>query len=304
MTAASGRPRRPPMLGVTGGKGGTGKTTVAVNLAVYFAKKGLRVLLLDCDVDAPNAHLLLGCNLSGEREVRTFLPDVDEDSCLRCGRCAEVCRENALIQVGDKPPILFPDLCNGCEACRIVCPNEAIKSGWKVVGWTYHTASNGVDLITGALKPGEAESSVVVRDVRKRGEEAMAERHYDLVIVDTAPGAHCDVVRALFGADYAVAVTEPTPFGAHDLRLILDLAGKMGIRVGVALNRADITEERDVIREACKEHGAELLAEIPLDNALLECYARGEPAVLRSPSSPGVKALMGLAEAVLGVLGL
>ena len=293
-----------PIVGITGGKGGTGKTTVAVNLSVALAEHGLRILLLDCDVDAPDAHQLLGVKLAEEREVHSFLPEIEQSTCIHCGKCAKACRAHALIQVGEKTPILFPDLCSGCEACRLVCPTGAVKESYKVMGWTYRAKRGGIGLVSGRLKLGEAESAVVVQAVRERAEKLLSEGTYDIALVDTAPGAHCDVLRALYGARYALAVTEPTPFGAHDLELILRLLDTMRIPAGVVLNRSNITERRELITGVCEKHGVRLVAEIPLDRAMLDCYIRGEPVVLCSPEAPGARALRGLAERVLEVLGL
>jgi len=298
------RKEKTRLVGVTGGKGGTGKTTIAVNLAVQLAQMGFKVLLIDCDVDAPNTHILMNCKLHTEEEVKIFLPKVDENLCVHCGECVKACRAHALMQVEDKPPILFPDLCNGCEACRIACPQKAILEDWKIVGWTYKAEAYNVDLIVGKLKLGEAESSVVVRGVRKRAQKLIEKENYDIAIIDTAPGAHCDVMRALYGVDYALAVTEPTLFGEYDLNLILKLTKEMGLNVSVVLNRANMTKEKKIIYDVCENHGVKIVSEIPLDETLLKCYVSGVPVVIQNPDSRVARIFKSLADFVIEVAGI
>ena len=61
-------------LGVYSGKGGVGKTTVAVNLAVSLAKQGHAVGLLDADIDCPNAARAIGVTEPPEMEDNQFIP--------------------------------------------------------------------------------------------------------------------------------------------------------------------------------------------------------------------------------------
>jgi len=212
-----------PTICVTGGKGGTGKSTIAVNLAIFFTLLGKKVLLADCDVDAPNIAILLNVNLGSREEVHQFVPQFNLDKCIKCGRCAEVCRSHAILHVKNSFPIFFKSLCTGCEACKLVCKSQAIEEGYKVIGWTSTGSAYNIDIVSGELKLKEAESAAVVIAVKERIQKMLNTNKYDLVIIDTAPGAHCDVARSMIGSDIALAVTEPTPFGAHDLDLILSL---------------------------------------------------------------------------------
>lgn len=55
------RHQRTEVIGIASGKGGAGKTTVAVNLALALQESGARVMLFDADLGLANAPILLGC---------------------------------------------------------------------------------------------------------------------------------------------------------------------------------------------------------------------------------------------------
>ena len=287
-----------PIIAITGGKGGTGKTVVAINLATQLANMGKRVLIIDCDVDSPNVAILMGAELRDKQTVKRFLPEFILENCTFCGKCAEYCRAHAILQVGDKPPLLFPEICTGCEVCQLVCPSDAIRDNEKVVGYTYEGQNNGVDIVSGELKLREPESAVAVVAARERAFKKITEngKDYDIVVVDTAPGAHCDVIRALLGADLVLAVTEPTPFGAHDLDLIIELTKNiMKLDSKVVLNRSDIADSK-IIDLMCEKKSVEMLARIPYDDELIKSYVKGIPIVNYNPESASGKILIQLAE--------
>lgn len=289
-----------PMIGVTGGKGGVGKTTVAVNLAEALAHKGYRVALADADVDAPNVAILLGLSLKNSIDVTITQPRVNE-RCSGCGECVRACRFNALFQSIAERPILLGE-CNGCEACIQVCPEGAIERETKVVGRTYRTEGQHVVLFTGELLPGEAESSVVVKALKEKLFQKSRDAH--LIIVDTSPGTHCNVINALKGADRAYAVTEPTPLGAHDLALILDLLNLLEFNGSVVLNLSDLPGVREEIVRIAREHGTEVSAEIPVDEAVARSNAEGIPVVRKNPGAVSSRRIIQMAEAIeRGLLG-
>ena len=256
------------IIGVTGGKGGTGKTVLAVNLAVALAKEGKDVAYLDCDADCPSAHIIAGVELKDKTEVRSFLPRFIEDKCRRCGKCVEACEFNALYQLKGRVPTLVESLCSGCGACMVACPVGAIEESDKVIGWTYAAERHGVKFFSGELKPSEPLTEKIVDAVKQRG---LAEKH-DIVIVDTAAGAHCQVVCALEGCDKAIAVTEPTLFGEHDLKVISEVLEKLKIPYQVVLNRSTISDRK--IKSSL---------EIPYDRNMVECYVEGVPIIKRYP---------------------
>ncbi len=285
-----------PILSVTGGKGGTGKSTVAVNLAVELSKRGFRVLLADVDVDGPSCAILLGTKLDCGEEVRQFVPEVDPDKCNGCRKCVEACPEHALVGLEGQTPKLFEELCSGCRACMVVCPQGAISEGSKLLGKLYFQWVKGIRLITGELKPAEVRSAYVARATVLKAMDELKTGNYDLAIFDTAPGVHCAVAQPLWFSDSALVVTEPTPLGVHDLAFILDLAQELNLPAMVVLNKADIRGGlRDQVRSAVSKRGVQLVAEIPLDERLWEAYVKGEPVVERHPSAPSSQAFQQLA---------
>ncbi len=275
-------------IAVTGGKGGTGKSTIATALAAELSTRG-KVLLFDADVDCPNDHLILGASRKKEKNVRQTIPKWDTSKCTKCGRCSEVCRMNAIVQIKGKYPMLVPDQCSGCGACMIACPTNAIGKTSKEIGTVYTGSVNGIDMVTGELKPGQPISEFVVGAARKV--VADKEKDYDFIITDTAAGTHCDVMSAVLGKELAIAVTEPTPLGAHDLDLILTLLEVLKVPCKIVINRSDIGDA-GLIEEVAGKHGTEIIARIPYSTSVIESYSRGE-----AVKSPHIKKL---AEAVFG----
>ena len=290
-----------PVLGITGGKGGVGKTTVAVNLSCALADKGLRVALIDADVDAPNAAILLSLALENPEGVYMTMPLVNADRCNFCGDCVRVCRLNGLFLPRGKPPLLLGE-CNGCEACILACPSDAISKGRKQVGITYKSRLGNLNLYTGVLMPGLEESALVVNAVKDR---AFAEaKHFDIILVDTSPGAHCNVINALQGVNTAMAVTEPTPLGAHDLDLILALLDLFSLGGSVILNRADLPGNKKKIQEIARDHKRTAVQEIYMDELLVKSYATGVPVVREHPGAPSSRVFMLMAKKIATAYGL
>ena len=252
------------ILAVASGKGGTGKTSVAVNLARVLDAP---VQLVDCDVEEPNMHLFLGGAPAGEEEIAITVPEFDGQKCDACDKCVEFCQFNALASVG-KAPLLFPELCHGCGGCSLVCPKDAIRDKDFRIGTVATSHAGRITLKSGCLDVGVSRASSLVHALKQRIGDAST------TILDAPPGTACQAVATLRGADFVVLVTEPTPFGLHDLRLAVDTVRELGLPFGVVINRVGTGDER--VHRYCADAGIAILLEIPEDRRIAEAYSRGE----------------------------
>ncbi|HDM43749.1 MAG TPA: 4Fe-4S dicluster domain-containing protein [Candidatus Woesearchaeota archaeon] len=266
----------PKTIAVTGGKGGTGKSTISALLAIGLSKE-YRVLLVDADADCPNLHIILKAKRKLLSEVKQTIPKWDFSKCIKCGKCSQVCKENAIIFVKGKYPIFVKEQCIGCNACRIVCPTKAIGKAEQKIGSIYFSEINSsnlsnLHLISSEMLITYEETGPIVNALKK--EVSKLEDKYDFVIIDTAAGTHCNVISALLGVDFALAVTEPTPLGAHDLSLILSLTKKLNIPAFVLLNKANMAKSKaEEIRSIATQFNTEIVSEIPYDKKIFEAYS-------------------------------
>jgi MinD superfamily P-loop ATPase len=261
-------------IAVASGKGGTGKTTVATSLALFWARTR-SVHFLDCDVEAPNAALLLGPVLDDAEQVTRPVPVVDESACDHCGKCSAFCRFHALAVTGTRV-LVFPEICHGCGGCVAVCPKGAISEMPRSVGELAEGAAGAIRFSQATLNAGETATVQLIRAVRKR--ESAAE----VVIVDSPPGTSCPVVAAVEGADWVVLVTEPTPFGLNDLVLAVEMTRRLGLRIGVVINRHGIGDNR--VDRFCVSAGIPIIGRIADDRRVAEAYSRGESPFTKVPS--------------------
>ena len=252
------------IFSVASGKGGTGKTTVAVNLAKAV---GANLQLLDCDVEEPNAHLFLNPVFSNTETVFTPVPEVDKEKCSHCGKCGEICRYKAIVAVNDIV-LTFPEMCHSCGGCMKVCPENAITEVGRELGVVQKGRSNGIDFIHGRLRVGEAMSPPLIRKVREFAEPDK------LTIIDAPPGTSCPVIASMKDADFVLLVTEPTPFGLHDLELAVGAVKMLDIPCGLVINRSDMGDDR--VRAYAQRENLPVLLEIPFDRGIAEAYSRGE----------------------------
>jgi MinD superfamily P-loop ATPase len=265
------------IITIASGKGGTGKTTVATSLALSLAAES--PLFLDCDVEEPNVALFLKPIIEKRREVGQMIPEVNLDKCTYCGRCAEVCQYHAIAVVGDKV-LVFPELCHGCGSCTLNCPTEAIHEVLNVTG-TIERGSNGsVEFGQGTLNVGEPMAVPIIRQLKQW---VILPDHGDRpVILDASPGTACPVVESMSGADFVLMVTEPTPFGLHDMRMAVQVArDELGLPVGVVVNRDGVGDQG--VDDYCAAEDIPILLRIPLDRRIAEAYSEGTPLIEALP---------------------
>jgi len=261
------------IISVASGKGGTGKTLVAVNLALSLENE-TQVQFLDCDVEEPNAHIFLKPLIEHQEVVCIPVPQVDEQRCTFCGKCAEVCAYNALA-VLKSHVLVFPELCHGCGACSYLCPENAICEVGRGIGVVEGGRSGDIEFVQGRLTVGEAMASPVIRKVKEPINPKKT------VIIDVAPGTSCPVMEAVKGSDFCLLVTEPTPFGLSDLALAVEVMRRLGIPSGVLVNRAGVGDNR--VEEYCLTEGIPVLLQIPLDREIARLYSQGIPLIEGMP---------------------
>lgn len=260
-------------IAVASGKGGTGKTTVATSLALA-APDSQHTLLLDCDVEAPNAHLFVGPTLEREQDVGILIPEVDMDLCTGCGRCAQVCEFHAIAVISGQT-LVFPELCHGCGSCTLVCPEKAISERLDVMGALQGgPAAQGLTFARGLMNVGEPMATPIIRQLKSWSWFA-TKTAWETVIIDAPPGTACPVVESVSGADFALLVTEPTPFGLHDLRLMVEVVRELDIPAGVVINRDGIGD--DGVDRFCAQADLPILLRIPLDREIGAGLAQGRP---------------------------
>jgi len=266
-------------IAVTGGKGGTGKSMVATSLAVEFAKKN-RTVLLDLDVECPNDHLLLSIKKKIYCKIYQPIPKWDFDKCTKCGKCATVCKQNAIVFVKNKFPAFIKDVCIGCKACIVTCPQEAILETKKEIGTIYTGKNYGVDLISGELKLGELASGEVVAEVRKKSENIIKKLKSEIILIDSAAGIGCPVIASLVGTDFIVAVTEPTPSALHDLKRVLYLANHFQIKHGIIINKYDLAENFcGKIEKFAQKNNITIIGKIPYNQDFVKSTIEMKPVV-------------------------
>ncbi len=258
------------IVSVASGKGGTGKTSVAVNMALSVGS----VQLLDCDVEEPNAHLLLHPKLQRTEPVYTFIPRINEDLCDHCGECAKFCQFNALF-TSAKKTLVFPELCHSCGGCAIVCPTKAISWEKHRIGALKLGSVGEMALVYGELEIGKPMAVPVIKAVKNQIGKA------ENVILDSPPGASCPFVETVRGSDFCVLVTEPTPFGLHDLKIAVQVLRDLAVPFGVVVNRAGVGDEK--VYAYCKEERIRVLMEIPYQREIAELYSRGVPFSVEMP---------------------
>ena len=259
-------------IAIASGKGGTGKTTLSIALAQAWDGP---VQLLDCDVEAPNASIFLSLENSSEQAVTVPIPVVDSSRCTGCGKCAAICEFNALAVAGTSV-LVFEELCHSCGGCARICPEGAITEQPRKIGAIRTGKIGTIQLTEGRLDIGRAMAPPLIRAVKKSADLKLP------VLIDCPPGTSCPMITAVKNSDYVILVTEPTPFGLHDLTLAVETIRLLKIPFGVIINRSDSGDDRVV--EYCEKENIHLLLQIPESRKIAEAYSRGETLLSAEPS--------------------
>jgi len=202
------------------------------------------------------------------------IPSVDPERCTLCGDCGRICEYGAIAALKTRV-LVFEELCHGCGGCSRVCASGAISEVPHEVGVVEIGRGDSLAFVQGRLHVGRPMSPPVIRAVKRHI------RSDCVAIIDCPPGTTCPVIAAMKDADYVVLVTEPTPFGLHDLELAVETVREMGLPFGVVINRHDCGDDRVV--EYCRKAGVRVLLEIPDDRRIAEAYSNGRSLVVALP---------------------
>lgn len=263
---------------VISGKGGTGKTSLTASFAYLGGKD---VVVADCDVDAADMHLLLKPDFADEDDFYSGeLAYINQYECIQCGKCAEVCRFDA-IPVIKGHYVVDPLACEGCGYCARVCPTEAITNKDLNVGkWFVSSIKTGSTMVHARLGIGADNSGKLVAKVKSEAKDIADEERVDYIIVDGSPGVGCPVVSSLSGAAFVVLVTEPSVSGLHDLKRVYELVHKFNIKAGCIINKSDINEDMTAqIEDFLKEENIVHIANLPYDETFTKAMTNGQTIV-------------------------
>jgi len=255
-------------VAVASGKGGTGKTTVAVNLAWFLADSGRKVQYIDCDVEEPNGHFFISPHLSQKKPACVMLPAIEQLKCTSCGECSQKCQFNAIVRLPGNT-LIFPELCHGCGLCLLVCPAQAISEDEREIGVVATGMGwGGIEFAHGVLNVGEPMPNPLIRMVKQQG------LRDHIQIIDAPPGTSCPFIETISDADLVILVTEPTPFGLHDLEISVAVAQARGKSVCVVINRENGSFLP--LEAFLEERQLKILARLPEDRKVAEVYSDGE----------------------------
>lgn len=269
---------------VLSGKGGAGKTLVAVNLAA-----AARARYVDADVEEPNGHLFLPAPELAIDPVEVLVPVVDQDRCTACRVCVDFCRFNALAMIDDRVAV-FEQVCASCGGCSVLCPEGAITEKRRLIGHVQQGVSDGVETRTGVMLPGVVSGVAILNRLLADLPDD------DLSVIDGPPGASCLAVEAARAADFCVLVAEPTLFGVHNLRLVRELLRAVGRPGGLLINKALDDDTR--LEQVAAELGLPVLGRLSYDPKIARLTSEGRLLVRESPAVLDV--MDGVLDAVLG----
>ena len=254
-------------IAIASGKGGTGKTTIATNLAYSITAMGQEAQYIDCDVEEPNGHIFLKPDITETKTATIAVPVVDTEKCIGCAKCSELCQYSAIICLKDKA-MTFNQMCHACGGCVLVCPVGAIREEPKEIGFVDVGIAKGVNFAQGRLKIGDIHTPPLIKQTKANAIEEC------VVIVDAPPGTSCPVIEAVKGADFVLLVTEPTPFGLNDLKLAVGMVRELKIPFAVVINRSEPGEQ--MTNQYCKDENIDIIFEVPDDRRIAEAYSVGK----------------------------
>lgn len=249
-------------ISVLSGKGGTGKTTVSLGLFSVLK----HATLIDTDVEEPNGHLFLNYEVIQSNKIIKEYPVVDSQLCTLCRACGDFCNFNAILPT-KKSVLVYDDLCHDCGGCRLVCPSDAITYQEKAIGIVYQTTVSDKKFYYGDLFIGEVSGVRIISQLKE------LTKNEQLLIIDSPPGTSCSTVEAITDTDFSIIVTEPTPFGLSDMKLVVEMLRAMKLPFGVVINKSGIGN-RDTYHYLQKE-GIPLLGEIPYKEEFAVLYSEG-----------------------------
>ena len=272
----SGRQKRRQSLikiAIASGKGGTGKTTLSTNFADYMSAKGWNIVLADLDVEEPNSGLFIKGQKKDGRTMMKHIPEWNSSACSGCGRCDGLCNFNALLKLG-KSVMILPELCHSCYACSELCPDGALPMKAVRMGELTLMEADGFDFLESRLDIGQEQAVPLIADsidyINDRWDD---DKGRYLVIMDSPPGTSCPVIETTKNADFVILVTEPTPFGLHDLSLAVETMREIGQEFAVIVNRYGIGN--DDVETYCRDNNIRILARFPNMRKAAEIYSTG-----------------------------
>ncbi len=258
---------------ILSGKGGTGKTTIAT----AFIRLSNAKTYADCDVDAPNLHLLISRLKESKQSDYLGLPkaEIDTLKCISCGLCVKNCRFDA-IRVNHVYKIDY-NSCEGCGVCEIICPVCAISLKPAVSGNLMLYVDDNV-FSTAQLKIGSGTSGLLVTEVKKQ--MIMASDNIDLAIIDGSPGIGCPVIASISGVDMVLIVAEPSISGISDMERIIKTANKFQTKIAVCVNKFDTNiKNTEKIERYCIDHNLSFVGKIPFDSEAVKAINNGQSIV-------------------------
>jgi len=255
---------------IASGKGGTGKTTISVNLTSYLASLGKDVVLADLDVEEPNSALFIKGELVHEHVCNKMVPNWEKKECTMCGECAEVCNFNAIVAMPEEI-LVFPELCHSCYACSELCPTDSLPMTPVRIGALKEFKTNDFSFVEGRLDLGQEMAVPLIAQTIEYTDKKFSKQ---LKLFDAPPGTSCPVIEASRGSDFVILVTESTPFGLNDLKLAVETMKVLGQTFGVIINRYGIGDNS--VEEYCQDESIPIITTVKNDKEVAKLYSKGE----------------------------